>query len=374
MHMEMKIVPGCCIALEAAEVIGRKINEEDYQQTRDKFLMRYGNRFDDAAKEKFRNKMNTIEAIYGMIYDKIPENDSTKFLFRKYYYDQTYSSLAQIFLINFQDISACSVEEYMENCRNRCREIMEAKMHLTAVSFSALVLTPGEVPLKECLLSDVDALEYPYEFKWNLLKVLTNYDIYIEEIKHILQEIETDLSEALKLADDYAEEMKQFWQENLSERTLGEMAASMNLPEKNVVGKKVMLQILRMSCDQAILEDEWSDDVLPLCLGLCVEWGNQFEEEELDRGLLCEELRVFGEESKFEILQMLKDEGACGKEIAEKMNLDAATVSRHLSVLQKCGLIYKERREGRNIYFRTNQGEIRNLLELLQKVFISDNK
>lgn len=374
MHMDIQIVPGCCIALEAAEVIGRKINEEDYQQTRDKFLMRYGKRFDETAKEKFRNKMHVIEMIYGMVCDSIIEDDATKFLFQKYYYDHTYSSLAQIFLINFQDISACSVEAYMESCRSRCREVMESKLHLTAVSFSALVLEPGEVPLKECLLSDVDRMDYPYEFKWNLVKVLTNYDIYIEELKRILQRIEKELSVALQLSDAYAQEMKEFWKAKLSERTLGELALSMNLPEQNVFGKKVMLQILRMPCDQAILEDEWSDETLPLCFGLCVEWGSRFEDGELDRGLFCEELRVFGEESKFEILQMLKEEGAYGKEIAERMGLDAATVSRHLSVLQKSGLIYKERREGRNIYYRTNQGEIRNLIELLQKVFISENK
>ena len=74
------------------------------------------------------------------------------------------------------------------------------------------------------------------------------------------------------------------------------------------------------------------------------------------------------------LLQLLKDEGAYGKEIAKKIGLDAATVSRHLSVLQKCGLIYMERREGRNIYYRTNQGEIRNLLELLQKIFINETE
>lgn len=38
--MDIQIVLDCCIALEAAEVIGCKINEEDYQQTRDTFLVR----------------------------------------------------------------------------------------------------------------------------------------------------------------------------------------------------------------------------------------------------------------------------------------------------------------------------------------------
>ena len=372
--MKIKIIPGCCMALEAAEVIGRKINGEDYQQTRNKFLMRYGNRFDEETKEKFQNKMDVIEKIYEAVYNQIPEDAAAKFLFRKYYYNNTYSSLAQILLINFQNVTACGVEEYLEECRKRCKKTLETKLHLKEVSFSALVLTPGELPLRECLMDDVDRMDYPYEFKWNLVRVLLNYDFYIEELKKILGEIEGKMSEALQMAEPFAEEMKQFWQRKISENTLEELAVSMNLPAEHVTGKTVLLQVLRMPCDQAILEDEWSKKELPLCLGLCVEWGSRFEDEELDRGLLCEELRVFGEESKFEILQLLKEEGAYGKEIAERMQLDAATVSRHLSVLQKYGLIYMERREGRNVYFRTNQGEIRNLLELLQNVFISKTK
>lgn len=369
--MKIKIIEGRCMALEAAEVIGRKINGEDYQQTRNKFLMRYGNRFDEEAREKFQKKMDVIEKIYEEVFDCIPEDEETKFLFRKYYYNTTYSSLAQILLINFQNVTACGVSEYLEECRSRCGSTLDAKLHLKEVAFSALVLVPGEVPLRECLLDDVDRLDYPYEFKWNLVRVLLNFDVYIEKLGHILGRIEEKMSEALKPAEPFAEEMKQFWQSRISGNTLEELAVSMNMPVENVTGKTVLLQILRMPCDQAVLEDKWSEEELPLCLGMCVEWGSGFEYEELDRGLLCEELRVFGEESKFEILQLLKDEGSYGKEIAKRMELDAATVSRHLSVLQRYGLIYVERRDGRNIYYRTNQGEIRNLLELLQKIFIS---
>lgn len=374
MHMEINIVPGCCIALEVAEVIGRKINGEDYQQTRDKFLMRYGRRFDGEMKEKFQTKMKLIEKIYCMMDDKILEDDMTKFLFRKYYYENTYSSLAQILMINFQDITSCSVEDYVNQCLMRCKKIMESEKHLSAVVFSALILVPGEVSLNESLWSDLDALPYPFEFKWNLAKVLSNYEFYMEELRKILQRIENDLLEALKLVDFYAEEMKHFWKAKLSERTLNEMALSMNLQLQKVEGKTVTLQVLRMSCDQAILDEEWSEEILPFCVGLCVEWSTSFEYEQVDRGLLCEELRIFGEESKFEILQLLTEKGEYGKEIAKKVGLDAATVSRHLSALQKCGLIYMERKEGRNVYFRTNQGEIRNLLELLQKIFISSEK
>lgn len=372
--MDMTVVSGFCMALEAAEVVGRKVNGEDYQQTKDKFLMRYGNRFSEEEKKQFIIKMRTIQTIYGRIYDQIPCDDMTQFLFRKYYYGNTYSSLAQILLINFLDISVCEVEDYIEKSRIRCRKMLESKVHIEAISFSALVLGEAELPLRENLISDIDKLDYPYEFRWNLVKVLTNYEFYFDELCRILLEASKILFEELKQVEPYVERMKAFWKKKLSDNAIVDLAISMGLKEEKITGKTAMLQILCMPCDMAIIDEEWDCDTLPVFLGLCVEWGSHFSFEELDTALLCEELRAFGEDSKFEILCMLKDEGAYGKEIAHRLNLDAATVSRHLAVLQKCGLIYMERREGRNVYYRTNQGEIRNLIELIQKIFITEIK
>ena len=87
-------------------------------------------------------------------------------------------------------------------------------------------------------------------------------------------------------------------------------------------------------------------------------------------GVLCEELRIIGEESKFEILKLLQKEGNYGQEIARKLNLDATTVSRHLTALSRYGLIYVERKEKRNIYYKLNQNGMRNLLESMQRIFL----
>lgn len=368
--MEIVVIEECCMALEAAEIVSRHINRESYQETKNKFLMRYGARFDDEARQKFIDKMELIEQIYERVAEKISQKSITEFLFRKYYYGNTYSVLAQIMLINFQDIGIGSMGEYLEACKERWKKIRNSKVHLKAVAFSALVFEPGDMKLEECLMQDIDSLDYPYEFKWDLLKIFYNFDFYIDEMKKIFREIEEELRDALKLLNPIVEEMKQFWNKKLNQELLEEMAESMGLSKENVQGKKVILQLLRMSCDQAILDEQWDEEKLPLYLGICIEWGNQFEDDQIDRHLLCEKLRIFSEDSKFEILQMLKAEGCYGQEIARKVKLDAATVSRHLAVMQRHGLVYIERKEKRNIYYRINQSEIRNLLELMQKIFL----
>lgn len=368
--MEMVVVDECCMALEAAEVVARCINRENYETTQNKFLMRYGARFTDETRQKFTDKMALIEQIYEQMEGKIPQEPMTEFLFRKYYYGNTYSILAQIMLINFQDIGISATEEYLDACKARWHKMKKEKVHLKAVSFSVLVFEPGEERLEDCLMQDIDLLDYPYEFKWDLLKVLSNFDFYIEEMKELFCKIEPELRECLKLLDPMVEEMKAFWSRKLDQKILDEMAESMGISKEKANGKDVILQLLRMPCDQAIMDEQWGEKNLPLYLGICIEWGNQFGDDQIDRQLLCEKLRVFSEDSKFEILQLLKKEGCYGQEIARKVKLDAATVSRHLTVMQRQGLVYIERKEGRHIYYRINQNEIRNLMELMQKIFL----
>ncbi len=368
--MKVIVMKECCLALEAAEVVTRYINQESYQETQRKFLMRYGARFTAKERQKFIDKMTQIEQIYEEIAGKLSRDPMTEFLFRKCYYGNTYSVLGQIMLINFQDIRISSIEGYLDSCKARWRSTKEKKVHLKSVQFSALVFEPGEEKLKDCLMQDIDQLDCPCEFKWNLLKVLHDFDYYIEEMKRILGALREELPRALQKLDAVTEEMKGFWKQKLSLDVLEEMAASMGISGEKVREKTVILQLLRMACDQAVIDEAWSEKKLPLCLGICIEWGNQFEDDQIDRQLLCEKLRIFSEESKFEILLLLKNEGSYGQEIARRVGLDAATVSRHLTVLQRHGLIYIERKEGRNIYYRTNQREIRNLMELMQKIFL----
>lgn len=370
--MKVMMMEECCAALEAAEVMVRFVNQESYQETKNKFLMRYGARFTAENRQKFLDKMDKIEQIYLAVAEKLPKTPMAEFLFRKHYYGNTYSVLGQIMLLNFQDIRCTSVNEYLDVCKRRWHHTKGMQLHLRGAVFSGLSFEEGEEKLEDCLVRDIDALDVPCEFKWDLLKLLTDFDSYIEGMRKIFLEFETELLENLQSLAPVAEEMKAFWRQKLTGQVLEEIADSMGIGREKVGEKTVILQLLRMACDQAVMDEQWDDRRLPLYLGICIEWGNQFEDDQVDRRLLCEELRILSEDSKFEILQLLKSKESYGQEIARKVGLDAATVSRHMTVLQRQGLVYVERREGRNIYYRTNLREIRNLMELMRKIFLEE--
>lgn len=367
--MKFHIMDECCMALETAEVIARYVNREDYQETKSKMLTRYGAQFKNNEKAEFIKRIGMVAEASATVQEQIVLTPEMEFLFRKHYYDNTYSSLASIILLNFGDVLTCNIEDYMNSCLNKWKVIMDSKVHLRMVAYSALVFEPGEKPFKEVLMDDLDQLDYPSEFKWSLLKIFMDFEKYVQQLKDILSTVDEPMRNALKGLDSIAQGLKDFWKDNLTEELVMELADSMNLSMDNIVDKEVVLQILRMPCDQAIIDDQWQGNKLPVLLGLAIEWGPQFIDEQLDVSHLCEELRMLGEDSKFEIMQMLKKEGSYGQEIARKLGLDAATVSRHLNALARYGLIYVERKEKRNIYYKVNQSELRNLLELMQRIF-----
>lgn len=70
--------------------------------------------------------------------------------------------------------------------------------------------------------------------------------------------------------------------------------------------------------------------------------------------------------SIFRWLVELGPDGACPGDIAEKLELPAATLSFHLKALQQAGLIDADR-DGRNIHYRANFAAMRGLVDFLSQ-------
>lgn len=54
------------------------------------------------------------------------------------------------------------------------------------------------------------------------------------------------------------------------------------------------------------------------------------------------------------IIQLLREKELCAGEIVSYFNLTGATISHHLNVLYKCGLI-KRKQKGNHIYYAKNK-------------------
>ena len=67
--------------------------------------------------------------------------------------------------------------------------------------------------------------------------------------------------------------------------------------------------------------------------------------------------KALGDETRQKILQMLREEEMCVSDIVEAFDMSQPTISHHLSVLKNLGLV-RARKEGKQIYYSINQGNV----------------
>ena len=73
---------------------------------------------------------------------------------------------------------------------------------------------------------------------------------------------------------------------------------------------------------------------------------------EIDVALIC---KALGDANRLKIIQMLSDGEKCACKILERFNITQPTLSHHMKILVKCGLV-NDRKEGKWRHYSLNNG------------------
>jgi DNA-binding transcriptional ArsR family regulator len=91
------------------------------------------------------------------------------------------------------------------------------------------------------------------------------------------------------------------------------------------------------------------------------------------RGRILEGLKAVTEENRLEILRLLMAEKGFGGWVAGRLKLNPATVTHHMTLLRKAGLLVEEEGPpGAAKYYRTDKEAVRKLIRLLQEYLDSN--
>ncbi|MCH4886261.1 winged helix-turn-helix transcriptional regulator [Acidaminobacter sp. JC074] len=85
---------------------------------------------------------------------------------------------------------------------------------------------------------------------------------------------------------------------------------------------------------------------------------------------LSQGMKLLADPNRLEIMRMIKHSPMCGKDIASAMNLTTATVSHHMDLLRKAGLLHVERDQNTK-YFSVNYHKVMGLSRDIQSYILN---
>jgi DNA-binding transcriptional ArsR family regulator len=91
-------------------------------------------------------------------------------------------------------------------------------------------------------------------------------------------------------------------------------------------------------------------------------------DDEMNRSLAVSEVfKALGHPSRVYIVERLQHKEYCVCELSEMIGVDMSTVSRHLSILRKAGIV-KDRKAGTTVYYSLACGCLGQMLDAVENI------
>ena len=222
------------------------------------------------------------------------------------------------------------------------------------------------------LLDCLDRSDYTPEQKWQIQWVFTHPKEAWEEVEPLVRTAMEVIEKKEALWRPLVEEFCDHYRKKLADQSLeaymiSELGCDVG---ENPQGRILMPCIVgshTLCFGLGILQMEENGEMLPdVCrigmalkrVGLDIFRNNPVD----NRKRLAFLLKVLSDESKLEILALLKERRRYGRELAKELNLTTATISHHMDMLSGCGLVILNKEMNR-IYYEIDEKAIRKLLE-----------
>lgn len=357
------------LLLESIELVYRYVSGKTYEDVRNNIIVNYGKSFDDAQTKLIYDYTSTLSKIMKQACLEVNLRDEcTKKLFSKLGNASGGNNMciAKLMTFNFADISIIDLFDAADYINRKFHSISGGRYSFCGVRTPGFIefakLSPGDT--KRSLMDQIDTFDLENQYKWETYKVLSEYDFYFSKLVDIIRPVAECLKTRLHDVDDVVEERIAFWKEYLEPHSVEHFVESQGNNGEKYVKDNARAIIWRVSCDELVADvDVDSPDWLKMFLGALIVPGAVMESKNIQIDMVQRSLQVLGNKKRLEILYLLKNRRLFGYEIARLVDLDATTVSRHMSALCASGLVTAAKGEGHTIYYTSNTNKIRKLLQ-----------
>lgn len=234
----------------------------------------------------------------------------------------------------------------------------------------------------EDVLECLDASDYTAEQKWQMQWVFNHPVEAWEEVEPLLEKTVEVIEENEVLWHPLVETFYNNWKVRLEKQTLHEYIKKQvgMAVEENPLGTAIVPLIMGANQFHFITkadETEKNRKHQDICrMGIIVERleiGFLMVKPVAQKKYTASMLKILSDESKLEILSLLKERRYYGGELAKKLDLTTATISHHMTILVSNGLVTVNKEMNR-VYYELNEPVIQKLLDDTRALLLKEQK
>ena len=362
------------ILYEILEALYQQVNGAFCAQRREKFLAHTARRCAPRQVRELEEQMQAAAAAAQRICQAVDCDDpGVQFFFKRWETENEWQNicLAKLLVYTFLDITTPEWDASLSALRSSAEQLFSAHFVVFDVNNGGLSVRPWEEPGPAPeLIDQLDQLPLEEEYRWSLFKALSRYPRYIDRLEELLRPaVDTAQRELAALAARMQPAYDR-WESYFAGHTFAQLLEGMTnqAVEEDRLENCVNLSLLAGTEVIFTYNTSNGKDFRQIYMGALIDEHARVDRVQMSHEDICGLLRILSDRSKFEILHYIADREAYGQELARKLGLTTATISRHMAILQDAGLIHTRRSESR-VYYRLNRDTLHSLLDLTRDAF-----
>ena len=216
-------------------------------------------------------------------------------------------------------------------------------------------------------MEELETMDIDEGMKWNIWRVYQNFD---EHLDRLLDVVLKPMHKIRKVYADYEhafDDFHAYWEAACQDGSVYEKLKRSVKVSGDFEQNEIMFYPKYIYCNSLqFTTNDRTMKHLYLYLGLLFREDSFVNDTKLSRSEMLVRFKLLSDASKYEILQLLKNERKYGLELAEHLHLSAATISHHMNALSSCGLLNMEK-DANRVYYRLNKVQIECVIDQLRK-------
>lgn len=359
--------PNPYLLYETVEMIFKYLNNISFPEIRNTLRRLYTGFCD----EDWARRMERLqELMEDCCRDLDPEDEDIQYFFKRVDTGcvREFTSLARVMTLSFLQFRCHDVAGEIQVLKDCWKRLQGMNYTIAGFGVSGLEFRPLEPGQQQkTLFMQIYALDYPAEFKMELLKVLQDYDAHLDWLARVIAPYAARLEAHLMQEPWLMQTTVGYWSRQFETITPEEfLGGSAMLNQSIPEAEERRICFTLMNCSELFWNLPGDSPLEPqqglYIFGCAVVSQASMRRISGNADRICSILRSISDKNKFEILCKLSQTRSYCQKLAEELHCDKGNLSRSLAVLHSYGFLIQEPEQAR-VYYHTNTAGIEDFLQ-----------